>query len=36
MKVAVVTDSNSRITQSKAKKIGISVIPMLYESMGDF
>lgn len=27
MKVAVVTDSNSGITQSKAKEIGISVIP---------
>lgn len=28
MKVAVVTDSNSGITQSKAKELGISVIPM--------
>ena len=28
MRVAIVTDSNSGITQSKAKELGISVIPM--------
>ena len=27
-KVAIVTDSNSGITQEKAKKMGISVLPM--------
>ena len=27
-KVAIVTDSNSGITQSDAKKLGITVIPM--------
>ena len=31
MKVAVVTDSNSGITQSKAKELGISVIPMPFK-----
>ena len=28
MKVAIVTDSNSGITQAEGKKLGISVIPM--------
>lgn len=27
-KVAVITDSNSGITQSEAKKLGIHVVPM--------
>ena len=35
MKVAVVTDSNSGITQSKAKEIGISVIPMPFMINGE-
>ena len=28
MKIAIVTDSNSGITQSEAKELGISVVPM--------
>ena len=35
MKIAVVTDSNSGITQSKAKDIGISVIPMPFMINGE-
>ena len=34
-KVAIVTDSNSGITQSKAKEIGISVIPMPFMIIGE-
>lgn len=35
MKVAVVTDSNSGIPQSKAKELGISVIPMPFMINGE-
>ena len=34
-KVAVITDSNSGITQSEAKKLGIYVVPMPFFVNGD-
>ena len=34
-KIAVVTDSNSGITQSMAKELGIAVLPMPFEINGD-
>lgn len=34
-KVAVITDSNSGITQSEAKKLGIHVVPMPFFVNGD-
>ena len=33
-RVAVITDSNSGITQSQAKELGIQVVPMPFLSMG--
>ena len=33
-KVAVITDSNSGITQSQAKEMGITVIPMPFRING--
>ena len=35
MKIAVVTDSNSGITQSDAKEIGVFVLPMPFMINGD-
>ena len=34
-KIAVVTDSNSGITQERAKELGIYVLPMHFLSMGN-
>ena len=34
-KTAVVTDSNSGITQSEAEKLGITVIPMPFTINGE-
>ena len=34
-KIAVVTDSNSGITQSEAEKLGITVIPMPFTINGE-
>ena len=34
-KVAVITDSNSGITQSEAKELGIHVVPMPFFVNGD-
>ena len=34
-KVAIVTDSNSGITQSQGKELGISVIPMPFYINGE-
>ena len=35
MKVAIVTDSNSGITQAQGKDLGISVLPMPFMILND-
>lgn len=35
MKIAVVTDSNSGITQAQAKEMGITVLPMPFMIDGE-
>ena len=35
MKIAIVTDSNSGVTQAQAKELGITVIPMPFMINGE-
>mgnify|MGYP000169901044 CR=1 FL=1 len=35
MRTAIATDSNSGITQEQAAKLGIYVLPMLYDQWGN-
>ena len=36
MKIAVVTDSNSGITQAQAKEMGVAVLPMPFMIDGEY